>query len=334
MPNRILISTLTFILLFASSASWADACRGQFFNPITDVNWSNALPITIANVPIGGADQPPVVYEPPICICPSHIPPFPPVPGVGLTYWEPLYMVEQVNAAGCLPTLGGIEIGGFSILSGPAGTSGSHGGPGIGRSQTHFYKYPLFALLDMFSDMVCVNSSKGFNLAYITEVDPIWQNDLWSNLLNPESILFNNPIAQAACMVDAVAAAVSYPLDALFWCSGSWGSMYPFSGTPTSVHSDQQANSLVAAKFLARQARTGMMWTTVGPQAICFSTPSAIVVKNQYRFNQVYPNPVQGNPVYMGQTEFRWGYAPPANYPSGQDSAFLIWEAHQCCLRP
>jgi len=71
----------------------AGSCHGSFFNPITDPNWGNLFPITILGVSLGGGHNPPTLYEPPICICPSRILGIPMI-GIGITFWEPLYIAE------------------------------------------------------------------------------------------------------------------------------------------------------------------------------------------------------------------------------------------------
>ena len=38
-----------------------------------------------------------------------------------------------------------------------------------------------------------------FDIAYITEIDPLWNDDTLTTLINPEVALFANPIAVAAC---------------------------------------------------------------------------------------------------------------------------------------
>ena len=51
-----------------------------------------------------------------------------------------------------------------------------------------------------------------------------------SFIINPEALLFGNPIAQTACVADSVAATVSQPIDPLFWCMGSWVRLSPVGG--------------------------------------------------------------------------------------------------------
>nr|WKV17501.1 hypothetical protein pSH12sh288-5_00004 [Shigella sonnei] len=64
------------------------------------------------------------------------------------------------------------------------------------------------------------------DIGYLSELDPMWDSSSLSMIIQPEAILFGNIIAQGACAADAVASLVSKPIDALFWCAGSQGSMY------------------------------------------------------------------------------------------------------------
>lgn len=337
-PSRLLAAGLACLTLFVASAVAPALATegGTIFNPISDPNWAaDMFPIVVSGVSLGGS-QPPLVHEPAVCLCPSHLFGYP-VPGIGMSYWSPSYIVEVTTHPGKLLTLGGANVLGsaFRQEMGPAKSNAAGGAnQGESRAQVHWYNYPLFAMLNIAVDMGgCTNMDTGFDLAMMTEPDPTWQNDLWSIIFSPEATLFANPIAQLACMVDATASTVAYPLDPMFWCAGAWGSLYPFSGNPNSEQSDQQANALTLAKFLARQFRIGVMWDTVGPAAYCTAVPSPVLVKSQFRVDPVYPHPVFGSPIYIGQSAIRWGLIPPANYPTGQDSAYLLWMAHQCCLR-
>ena len=55
----------------------------------------------------------------------------------------------------------------------------------------------------------------------------MWHDDETAFFLNPEAAIFGNPIAQASCATDSIAATAGFPIDALFWCAGCQGSMYP-----------------------------------------------------------------------------------------------------------
>ncbi len=341
LPARMLAWALVVLTAFgplspvaqAATGAQTQKCNGQFFDPMT-INWVDMFPITVAGgVRIGAGFDDPFMFEPTICDCPSHLFGYP-LPGLGVTYWEPLYLAEVERVAGCFPSLGGDQLlSGYSYETGGANGQATKSGGSTNRSQVHWYVYPVFKILDMFTSDECHNSSTGFNLSFASEIDPVWQNDLWANVLSPESSLFDTLPMQMACLVDAVSASVWVPLDPLFWCAGTWGSVYPFSGTPNASVSDQQANALELSKFLAMQARLGMMLDSIGPQAICFAVPNPVWMKGQFRVDPVYPIPTYGQPIFIGQTEWRWGDLPPGNFPLHQSSEYMIWNGQQCCMR-
>src|SRR3546814_1441818 len=72
------------------------------------------------------------------------------------------------------------------------------------------------------TDMACLEQSS-VDIAYVTEIDPLWQDDTLTALINPEVALFANPLAQTACAADCGAATGKLPLDPLFWCAGCLG---------------------------------------------------------------------------------------------------------------
>lgn len=317
---------------------------GRLFNPVADPAWSNAFPITILGVPIGGSTNPPEMNEPPVCLCPSKIYPGVSVPGVGVSFWEPLYVAEVDHSPGCLRSIGGKNVlgSGFQMLTGDAKTdsqgSSSGGGykksakSGTSRKQVHWYKYPIFAMLNSMESAQCA-SLDGFALANMTELDPTFQNDLWGVLFTPEASLFATYPLQLACIADAAATAVGFPINALFWCTGAAGGTYPFTGNVPSVESHQMLNHLVLAKAMSKMHRVGALWGTTGPLAQCSSFPSPFLIKTQYRLDEVWPARINKKGIYLGQTEFVWGLFPPANYPTREGSVYLIWQGKQCCER-
>ena len=108
--------------------------------------------------------------------------------------------------------------------------------------QVHLYVYPVLYLLELLLDFVCLEQDK-FDLVYMTELDPFWADDEKNAILNPEGILFGNPIAQAACAADCIAATAHLPMDTLFWCGGCLGSLYPFSGHVNETYGNVQTQS-------------------------------------------------------------------------------------------
>jgi len=274
------------------------------------------------------------MYEPPVCECPG---PFDiPSIGVGITYWQPLYIAEIARTAGCFESFGGSVFGGGSSSGYSALNSEQQGNNGMSssvtsRMQIHWIEYPIFSMLNMFLHSGCFNGS-GFDIAYLTEYDYIWQSDIESAIVEPEAVLFTDLPIQAACAVDAVASSTAFPISGMFNCQGSWGDTYPMSGNSQHNNSPFQMNNSILGKFLARQARLGLSWATIGPLAECFATPTPIWIKEEFRVDQVSPIVRRGSPLYIGGTGL--GQFPEqANMPTRESTVDLIWQGMQCCER-
>ena len=305
------------------------ACHGEFFNPISDVDWNNMYPITIMGARIGKGTNPPLMYVSPVCVCPGPfgIPSY----GIGITFWEPLFIAEIERTPGCMASLGGeMVLDDYSTLQSEQVNEGDDGGP-VSRMQMHWYEYPIMAMLDMMKSYGCFSTS-GFNLMYMTEIDSTWQDDEWAAVFAPEATLFTSTLAQFSCSIDAVASAAGLTLDAMFWCAGSWGGVYPLSGNAGHTNSNFTSNNLVLSKFIARQSRIGLQWQTIGPTATCFSHANPIWLKSQYRVNQVGPLKRKGNPVVIGDPGLMQ-FPTISNTPTREHTTNLIWQGQQCCAR-
>lgn len=314
-----------------SSAHAAGACKGTIFNPVTDTNWNNMFPVTIAGVSTGGGSNPPLMHMPAACTCPGAY--GVPVPGVGMTYWEPTYVAEVQTVPGCLSTLGGVNaLPGFERLAAEKSYSfGGTAGSTVNRLQVHWYTYPVFAVLNMMSTLGC-SSMTGVSLKTPTEIDPLWQDDLWAAIAFPETTLYANPLTMLACVPDVVASAFERPIELMHWCQGSQGVLYPPTGISRAMNSPQAANQQVLAKFMQRATRTAQLLTTIGPAATCSSIYTPNMIRSQYRLDPIAPI-ASNSRATIGKSEMLWGYTPPVNYSSREDSAFLIWVGKQCCVR-
>ena len=92
-----LFAVLALTLSGAANAVVPAVCTGQFFNPMSDTDWNTIFPITIAGAEISnGVNQvaPLMRAMPPVCVCPTifGFPFF----GIGITYWQPLFISEDV----------------------------------------------------------------------------------------------------------------------------------------------------------------------------------------------------------------------------------------------
>ena len=328
-------SWLIFIaIIFAPQTSLAKRCTGRLVNPITDICWSCILPISLGAAPVvPGTTADTINYPSPICTCPVPPPVFVRV-GLAIGYWEPIRLVDVTKEPFCFVGIGGLKIDpGISI--------GAGGDPEVGADTernpatwtVHWYNYPAFALLELILDGLCLELTQSFDVAYITEVDPLWQDDELTFILDPESILFGNLIAQAACAADCLSASLWLPLDPLFWCAGCQGGMYPVNGKVITHNTSIQSSALVVSRMIYKLHRETALPITSGPEAICEAIPSPMIKKSQYRTQLTVPVPTI-DPILgcnqLGKSTFFWeSYREiPVN---GEDFNYLIWRKRTCC---
>jgi conjugal transfer pilus assembly protein TraU len=234
MSQRCVVARLPILLalLFGFStlpalAAGTATCTGKFPNPITDICWSCILPISIGSARIANfGDQEDTDNPPnPVCSCLVN-----PIVGLSIGFWEPARHVEVVRKPFCLVSLGGVDLDpGIPAPEAARFTRPEGDGDGGGFYQAHYYLNPVMYWLDVVTDFPCLEKSS-FDLAYMTEVDPLWADDELTLILNPDAVLFANPIAIAACAADCVAASVGFGIREMFWCAGCQGGIYPLNG--------------------------------------------------------------------------------------------------------
>lgn len=170
----------------------------------------------------------------------------------------------------------------------------------------HWYKYPLTYWLNIITSLGCLEGGD-LDIAYLSEIDPTWTDSSLTTILNPEAVIFANPIAQGACAADAIASAFNMPLDVLFWCAGSQGSMYPFNGWVSNESSPLQSSLLVSERMAFKLHRQGMIMETIGKNnAVCNEYPSPILPKERWRYQMVNMYPDSGQCHPFGRSVMRW----------------------------
>ena len=317
------------LLLLTASAAWAK-CNAKFLNPITEVCWDCIFPISVGALSIDlGPSRPDTQNQSfPLCICPG----LPPRIGLSIGIWEPARLVDVSNETGCFTNLGfDVDFGLFS--RGKTSANSRAGGDNGSKWHVHYYYYPLISMLGTAIDALCLENT-AFDLAWMSEVDPLWMDAELTTLLNPEALLFANPIAQAACAADcAVASSGNLPLDELFWCDGCSGSLYPVTGDANNHIGGVQASSVVAAKTLARMHRMLLARKTADSSAMCQTEMAPIIPKSQYRRQITRPFPKTSG-RYAGaplgaSTQF---YDQFKETPFiGESFGYLIWRKRNCC---
>lgn len=329
-------------LAYAGGGDSSSFCRSSFVDLIKDVRWEGIFPIKIAGVEIKGSmkkydspasaglDTDPDKYESIVCFCKQggKI-----VFGLTVSYWEPARVIETTKVPWCFPTLG------INMSSSKQARGWKNIGDKVGNTKSqnvyasynsHYYLFNVFDVIDLFVDIPCV-PHEGFDIAYISEVDPLWNNDMLSFVINPEAILFGNPVAQLACAADSIASSVSYPLNSLFWCIGSWGSSYPLAGA-TQTENMIKASAEIAARTIYRNARLGILWDPGIDECGAMITP--IWIKTHYKMHLLKPK--QGPIVPLGRTSMFWetGKNPPfgTNKNSADNFSWLLFRKVKCCM--
>jgi len=313
------------LVLFWATNSFASLCRGRFVNPVTDICWSCLFPLTIGGASLAKSKVPDTKNpSAPICTCQTGN-----VPRVGLAvgFWEPARLVEVVREPYCFPTLGGISLGSSPARQGSVSTAQ--------RSfyHVHYFIYPVLYWFNLLTDGVCVEQAD-LDIAYLSELDPSWNDPTLAFILNAEAVLFNNPAAIAACSADCMSAQTKLPQDKLFWCAGCQGSMFPLTGHVQHQSSGIQGSLLLTERLLYKLHRQGLLWQSAGVDALCYKKPQLIMQKSQYRTQMLYPvaltATLSGGCDPLGRSSVLW----EANkqFPiKGEDYAYLIWRKRNCC---
>ena len=327
MLKRVSIVTIIFFL-FQTSVALA-ICPAGFINPITDIAWTCTFPIRFAGIVITPKGKDPGTWvRDPICVCKD------PFPRIGLTLglWEPARLIEVVKDPFCFPSLGfQLSMGNNVFEGGSSEKKDKQNKQGTYFAQAHYFIFPIWTMLELLIDFICLEHS-GFDLAYMTELDPLWNDDMLTLFINPEAILFGNPAAQFICIADSAAAAVNFSIDSLFWCMGSWGSAYPLTGNLGQSSSQlAEASAGIAARLIYKLHRELVLWGSAGHRGLCGYYPMPIWKKSQYKLQPAKPVPQHGCPV-VGRTGLEWSWAKNPPVPGKCDNmVFILWRNRDCC---
>ncbi len=304
-------------------------CHGRFANPITDICWSCLFPLTIGGIGIVSDGQPDIGNpSSPVCYCNN-----PPRLGISIGFWEPVRMVDVTRTPFCMVGLGGLSLD--PGIGAPRGAQVGHDSQTRNSFyQVHWYANPILAWLEVLLDFPCLEQGS-LDLAYLTEVDPLWSDDELSAILNPEAVLFANPVAKAACAADCVAASAGFPVASLFWCAGCQGSIYPMTGHVTTHIGGVQASVLLTQRMTAKMHRQLTTFATAGSRGLCGAYPLPIFDKTHYKLQMTYPVPATAKVAGQccqpyGRTTMIWGSG--KSFPvSGEDFSYQIFRKRNCC---
>lgn len=322
------LGALAFVA--APNAS-ATTCTGSFANPITDLCWSCIYPIKVGGVTVMDDGQSDIDGPSgPLCNCGIDV-------GLTMSFWEPIRRIDVNRKPFCMVSLGGIEVDpGFDApehgrsLSG----TGQESGQTTAFYQAHYYMDPILYWLEILLDNPCLEKSP-FDIAYLTEVDPMWNDDELTLILNPDANLFTSLAANIACTADCIQATADFPSNELYWCAGCQGPLYPLTGNVAQHTSGPQTASLVLQRLLAKMHRQMNLWAANGNAGLCGYYPQPIMDKTSYKYTMLYPVPqtrkIRGECCQpLGRTTQEW--AAGKEYPyEGEDFAFQVFRKRDCC---
>ena len=341
----------TFYRLIAAFALWTSsvvanagpasiACTGSIPNFVTDICWSCVFPLKIMgdiSLYAGGQEDSSTMSRQPVCNCGLDF-------GFPVSFWEPSRMADVTVVPYCMTNLGGITIpigmnanmlGGSSHVN-TVESGESAGGQEVGQTsfwQVHWYINPLFVVLDLISQSNCLET-KGFDLAYMSEIDPSHYLPEFENLLSPDSYLFANVLAQAACAADCIAASVGFPIKQLYWCAGCNGPIFPLTGEVSAHSDDIQATSLVLQRVAAKLHRIGTQWSATGTAGLCRAYPQVFMDKTNYKYSVL--NPVAQTTKILGRCCQPFGrstllFGAGKVVPGRPNYGYQIYRKRDCC---
>lgn len=326
---------LFLILNMTGLARAAGTCEGSFPNVFTDICWSCVGPIKVGGATVmnmGGVQDDNNSASGFGCFCNNgaNI-----KVGVKVSFWEPSRIAEVVKTPYCFPTLGGANLDLGVSAPGHYRDADTKSGAGTSFYQVHWYVNPVMYLAEFLLDTGCLDK-QGFDLGYMTELDPLWADSESTFILNPDASLFTNLAAKAACAADCVAASVGFTINSLFWCAGCQGSMYPLTGWVGSHISGVQASALLTQRFTNKLHREGLMWNASGNDSLCGYTLQPLMDKTNYKMQLLHPTPATDK-VFgqccspFGRTTTHWQAGKEIPYRGGENFTYQIYRKRDCC---
>jgi conjugal transfer pilus assembly protein TraU len=300
---------------------------------VEDVCWSCMFPIKVAGMSFGGGSAAGGSVTSSFCACEDSLGLM--RPGIVGAMWEPARLVEIVKGHGCAPSLGGIRLPLSDIArQGELFTETvNHAeSEAPGSLHYHYYAFPLTVMLEMMIDGSCNKDGfSDFDLMYFSEIDATWNHEELAFFTHPEASIVASPPMQMACVADAAASTFFNPIEQLFWCAGTWGNIYPFSGNFTGNASAAVNQNLLAVRAMAMLHRRGLAWKTIGEGSLCNAQIYPSLPKRQYKLNYFFPEAEADESHQIGEQDFAWG-AGRVIPGTGEDAVLMIFRWNDCCV--
>ncbi|MBS2720271.1 TraU family protein, partial [Klebsiella pneumoniae] len=163
------------------------------------------------------------------------------------------------------PFLEGVSLQSSSFDMGKGATNRPKGGNEAGFYDVHLWEFPILVMLKLLIMGDCTAEPYiDPSLTYISEVDPLWENDLLTLVLNPEAVVFANPIASMWCAADCVKVTAGADNLSAHFCAGCDGNLYPLTGHVFANDDSVRVSSLLTQRMITKLHRQGMLMKTMG----------------------------------------------------------------------
>ncbi len=337
MRNKLLTTLCTIVISTTASAN----CVGKFVNPFTDICWGCMFPFYIAGIdlPLSNRGEQPggSFVAPPVCAGNTI---FGYKIGIGMDYYEPNKIVDVTRTPYCMVGLGGVDFSmGIASLYNRQGEATANSNVKVNNYyHAHTYINPILALLEVPIDTAC-SSLGDFEIGYLTELDPLWNNDSMTFWLNPDAVLYANPGTLVTAAMDCVSnlpGAWNISSGLAYWSAGCQGVMYPLDGNlPGSNPIDDSI--LTMQRVMSKLHRQLLEYSTAGPTAMFAPiVPQPIMNKTEYKYSMVYPitfdDPFSGGKCCSPFGRTTAGWAPGHTFPTmGEDFTYHIYQRRDCC---
>lgn len=247
----------------------------------------------------------------PVCLCLNQL-----SVGAPVSFWEMSYIVDIHTQPGCMPTLGGMKLP-VPWVDSQYGVISDAGDPRRSTFRNSaYYVSPMMYLLGAVLDDACSDRSP-FDVGWTSEFDPTWSDDELALIKMPIAFAFSNILGAMAAGPDSLASSLGFPINEIFWQAGSWGPIYPLTGTVKDYRSMDQVGSLLATRMLAEAHAMREMAGLFGygggrsyaceageadcsdattKAAMCAGSPGnmppeLIMKKRQYKLQRLFPTP-------------------------------------------
>ena len=323
---------LITILFFLSEQVLASSpgCDGRFVTPL-ETDWANIGDIVIGSAEVysGNGRSPLLLVKTMLCTCPGTI--FPISTGAFVTMHLPSYQMEVSKTPACFPSLDGLKLtSSYDINSGGVLK-------GVDEySTTAFYHTAIYpSVMGKLIRLIDGIQIPEIN-TYISAFDPTATDEAYSLALQPEAYVLANPVTSilsaASGMFSTTLGRTLPPFDWFVRGDGGFNFGKGFSSFKSQVH----GRINVARVVINKLHRTGLVYSKIGPHAICGPIPIGFHTGGQTRMEMQFPARLTGLPIEFTDITPIKLISPKKNAKDYFVNATsqLVWEASQICINP